>query len=72
MNDLEKERGYFRHHGVNVMVFDDIYPEGHQAGVSVLMPRKADRHLRVKEKRSVRHTASRLNYNERFLQHLES
>lgn len=34
---LEKERGYFRHHGVNVMVFDDIYPEGHQAGVSVLM-----------------------------------
>ncbi|MBR0386418.1 MAG: glycoside hydrolase, partial [Clostridia bacterium] len=23
--------------GVNVMAFDDIYPEGHQSGVSVLM-----------------------------------
>ncbi len=34
---LDARRGYFRNEGVNVMAFDDIYPEGHQAGVSILM-----------------------------------
>lgn len=34
---LNGETGYFENQGVNVMAFDDIYPEGHQAGVSVLM-----------------------------------
>ena len=34
---LDLDRGYFRNEGVNVMAFDDIYPEGHQSGVSVLM-----------------------------------
>ncbi|MDR0430499.1 MAG: glycoside hydrolase family 9 protein [Tannerellaceae bacterium] len=29
--------GYFQDRGVNVMAFDDIYPEGHQGGVSLLM-----------------------------------
>lgn len=29
--------GYFNHEGVDVMAFDDIYPEGHQGGVSILM-----------------------------------
>lgn len=29
--------GYFVNQGVNVMAFDDIYPEGHQSGVSVIM-----------------------------------
>lgn len=29
--------GYFRNHGVDVMAFDDIYPEGHQGGVCVIM-----------------------------------
>ena len=29
--------GYFENNGVNVMVFDDIYPEGHQSGVSIIM-----------------------------------
>lgn len=37
-NDLKlTPRGYFRSAGVDVMAFDDIYPEGHQSGVSVLM-----------------------------------
>lgn len=31
------DSGYFRNHGVNVMAFDDIYPEGHQGGVSIIM-----------------------------------
>ena len=31
------EKGYFRNGGVDVMAFDDIYPEGHQGGVSLLM-----------------------------------
>ena len=31
------DRGYFNAGGVDVMAFDDIYPEGHQAGVSILM-----------------------------------
>lgn len=29
--------GYFNSHGVDVMAFDDIYPEGHQGGVAVIM-----------------------------------
>ncbi|MCK3684721.1 hypothetical protein [Maribellus sp. YY47] len=29
--------GYFQNHGVEVMAFDDIYPEGHQGGVSLIM-----------------------------------
>lgn len=34
---LDKTRGYFNKAGVDVMAFDDIYPSGHQSGVSVLM-----------------------------------
>ena len=34
---LDKETGYFVHQGVNVIVFEDIYPEGHQGGISLLM-----------------------------------
>lgn len=34
---LQKELGYFKNHGVDVMAFDDFYPEGHQSGVSVIM-----------------------------------
>ena len=30
------ERGYFAGPGLNVIVFDDIYPEGHQTGVTVI------------------------------------
>lgn len=29
--------GYFRNRGVDVMAFDDIYPEGHQGGVCIIM-----------------------------------
>lgn len=29
--------GYFRDRGVDVMAYDDIYPEGHQGGVSLIM-----------------------------------
>ncbi|MDR0907513.1 MAG: glycoside hydrolase family 9 protein [Rikenellaceae bacterium] len=29
--------GYFEKSGVNVMAFDDIYPEGHQGGVALIM-----------------------------------
>ncbi|HZK34643.1 MAG TPA: glycoside hydrolase family 9 protein [Bacillota bacterium] len=29
--------GYFKKTGVNVMAFDDVYPEGHQSGVSIIM-----------------------------------
>jgi len=32
-----KETGYFQNLGVDVMAFDDIYPEGHQSGVSIIM-----------------------------------
>src|SRR5262252_3176340 len=32
LNDLE----YFEMPGLNVMAFQDIYPEGHQAGVSII------------------------------------
>lgn len=31
------ENGYFKNRGVDVMAFDDIYPEGHQGGVSLIM-----------------------------------
>lgn len=31
------DAGYFEVEGVNVMSFDDFYPEGHQGGVSILM-----------------------------------
>ena len=34
---LDPEKGYFRRGGVDVMAFDDFYPEGHQSGVSVIM-----------------------------------
>jgi hypothetical protein len=35
--DLELgDRGYFEAPGLNVIVFDDIYPEGHQTGVTVI------------------------------------
>ena len=33
LNDQE----YFENRGVNVMVFQDIYPDGHQSGVSIIM-----------------------------------
>ncbi len=43
-NDLEEQgfklsdtSGYFQNKGVDVMAFDDIYPEGHQSGVSIIM-----------------------------------
>lgn len=34
---LDPKLGYFQNLGVNVMAFDDIYPAGHQSGVSILM-----------------------------------
>ena len=34
---LNTTTGYFENGGVNVMAFDDIYPEGHQSGVSIIM-----------------------------------
>ncbi len=34
---LNTSLGYFENRGVNVMAFDDIYPEGHQSGVSIIM-----------------------------------
>jgi hypothetical protein len=34
---LNGASGYFQNKGVDVMAFDDIYPEGHQSGVSVIM-----------------------------------
>ncbi|MBQ6886516.1 MAG: glycoside hydrolase family 9 protein [Lachnospiraceae bacterium] len=34
---LNTTTGYFQNHGVNIMAFDDIYPVGHQSGVSILM-----------------------------------
>lgn len=30
------DKGYFEMHGLNVTVFADIYPEGHQTGVSII------------------------------------
>jgi len=34
---LNTASGYFQNQGVDVMAFDDIYPEGHQSGVSIIM-----------------------------------
>ena len=34
---LNTDFGYFQNQGVDVMAFDDIYPEGHQSGVSIIM-----------------------------------
>ncbi|HEY5563788.1 MAG TPA: glycoside hydrolase family 9 protein [Clostridiaceae bacterium] len=34
---LNNASGYFQNIGVDVMAFDDIYPEGHQSGVSIIM-----------------------------------
>ena len=34
---LDAALGYFRYRGVDVMAFDDIYPAGHQSGVSIIM-----------------------------------
>ncbi|MBE6611065.1 MAG: glycoside hydrolase [Ruminococcaceae bacterium] len=34
---LDPKLGYFRNRGVDVMAYDDFYPEGHQYGVSILM-----------------------------------
>lgn len=34
---LDSDTGYFRNNGVDVMAFDDIYPVGHQSGVSIIM-----------------------------------
>ena len=34
---LNPSTGYFQNIGVDVMAFDDIYPEGHQSGVSIIM-----------------------------------
>lgn len=29
--------GYFENQGTNVMVFSDVYPEGHQSGVTLVL-----------------------------------
>ena len=34
---LNETLGYFTNVGVDIMAFDDIYPEGHQSGVSLIM-----------------------------------
>ncbi|MFV0400810.1 MAG: glycoside hydrolase family 9 protein [Oscillospiraceae bacterium] len=34
---LNASSGYLQDRGVDVMAFDDIYPEGHQSGVSIIM-----------------------------------
>ena len=34
---LNTSSGYLQNNGVDVMAFDDIYPEGHQSGVSIIM-----------------------------------
>ena len=34
---IRKETGYFSLEGVDVIAFEDIYPEGHQGGVSLIM-----------------------------------
>ena len=33
---LINEKGYFELPGLNVMVFEDIYPEGHQGGIGII------------------------------------
>ena len=37
---LNAEKGYFQNLGVDIMAFDDIYPAGHQSGVSMIMHAK--------------------------------
>ena len=34
---LDAEAGYFTRRGVDIIAFEDIYPAGHQGGVSILM-----------------------------------
>ena len=34
---LDTVSGYFRNMGVDVMAFNDFYPEGHQSGVTIIM-----------------------------------
>ena len=34
---LDPEKGYFTCDGVDVIAFEDIYPAGHQGGVSLIM-----------------------------------
>ena len=34
---LNEVTGYFQNKGVDVMAFDDFYPDGHQGGVSIIM-----------------------------------
>ena len=34
---LDPDAGYFTNQGVDVIAFEDIYPAGHQGGVSILM-----------------------------------
>lgn len=34
---LDASSGYFKNGGVDIMAFDDIYPAGHQSGVSIIM-----------------------------------
>ena len=34
---LDPDLGYFRCGGAEIMAFDDIYPEGHQSGVSLIL-----------------------------------
>ena len=34
---LNTQVGYFQNGGVDVMAFDDTYPEGHQSGISIIM-----------------------------------
>lgn len=31
------DKGYYNHEGVDVMAFNDFYPEGHQGGISIIM-----------------------------------
>jgi len=33
---LNAQTGYFQHHGVDIMCFDDFYPSGRQSGVSLI------------------------------------
>lgn len=34
---LDKDKGYFKNCGVDVMAFSDFYPMGHQSGISIIM-----------------------------------
>ena len=34
---LDISAGYFQNCGINIMAFDDIYPAGHQSGISIIM-----------------------------------